>query len=43
MELSRAEMRIGFVNWVVVDEIDRDGVLSLWISTRIRSKWKSVE
>ena len=36
-------MRIGFVNWVVVDEVDRDGVLPLWISTCIRSKWKSVE
>ena len=43
MELSRAEMRIGFVNWVVVDGIDCDGVLPLRISTRIRSKWKSAE
>ena len=43
MELSRAEMRIGFVNWVVVDGLDRDGVLSLRISTRIYPKWKSAE
>ena len=43
MELSQAEMRIGFANWVAVDGIDRDGVLPLRISTRIHSKWKSAE
>ena len=43
MELSQAEMRIGFVNWVAVDGIDRDGVLPLWISACIHPKWKSAE
>ena len=42
-ESSQTEMRIGFANWVVVDGIDRDGVLPLWISARIHPKWKSVE
>ena len=36
-------MRIGFASWVVVDGLDRDGVLSLRISTRIYPKWKSAE
>ncbi len=43
MESSQTEMRIGFANWVVVDGLDRDGVLPLWISTRIHPKWKSAE
>ena len=43
MELSQAEMRIGFANWVAVDGIDRDGVLPLRISTCIHPKWKSAE
>ena len=42
-ESSQTEMRIGFASWVVVDGLDRDGVLSLRISTCIHPKWKSAE
>ena len=36
-------MSIGFDLCVVVDGIDRDGVLPLWIPGSIHSEWKSVE
>ncbi len=36
-------MSIGFDLCIVVDGIDRDGVLPLWISTCIHWKGKSAE